>query len=74
LSETVFVDHFKAYNDYYGHLQGDDCLRKVATVIQQSCFRPEDLVARYGSEGFAVLLPYTESDKLARSPNEFPEI
>jgi len=53
------IDHFKAYNDTYGHLQGDECLRIVAEVIQSSCLRPEDVVARYGGEEFVALLPDT---------------
>lgn len=55
----IDIDHFKSYNDSYGHLQGDDCLRKVALTIQQSCLRPDDFVARYGGEEFVVLLPET---------------
>ncbi|MGH8481466.1 MAG: GGDEF domain-containing protein [Nevskiaceae bacterium] len=46
------VDHFKAYNDRYGHLQGDQCLRAVAGAVRNEFRRPSDLVARYGGEEF----------------------
>lgn len=55
----IDIDYFKAYNDYYGHLQGDDCLQNVAAIIRKACFRPDDFVARYGGEEFSVLLPDT---------------
>ena len=53
------VDHFKAFNDHYGHLEGDDCLKKLAHVLDQTCKRTTDLVARYGGEEFAIILPDT---------------
>jgi diguanylate cyclase (GGDEF)-like protein len=52
----IDVDHFKAYNDRYGHQAGDRALRRVAEMIQMFVTRPNDLVARYGGEEFAVLM------------------
>lgn len=56
------IDFFKNYNDNYGHLQGDDCLIKVAKAMASSIKRPLDFVARYGGEEFAVILPETDEE------------
>lgn len=56
------VDHFKSYNDTYGHQQGDMCLIGVAAVMQLHMQRPADLLARYGGEEFAVILPGTDAE------------
>jgi diguanylate cyclase (GGDEF)-like protein len=53
------IDHFKKFNDHYGHQQGDDCLRRVAEVLRTSARRQGDLVARYGGEEFCMILPDT---------------
>jgi diguanylate cyclase len=53
------VDYFKNYNDHYGHLAGDECLRQVAQGISKLLMRPQDLVACYGGEEFVVILPHT---------------
>lgn len=57
----IDVDHFKSYNDRYGHLAGDDALRSVADCLRACCGRPADLVARFGGEEFVMVLPGTGS-------------
>lgn len=58
----IDIDHFKAFNDCYGHQEGDRCLRQVAEAIVSSTQRPADFVARYGGEEFVVVLPETQRE------------
>lgn len=56
------IDHFKLFNDSYGHPMGDKCLQQVSTIIKAAISRPNDLAARYGGEEFIVVLPDTDSE------------
>ncbi|WP_426156131.1 diguanylate cyclase domain-containing protein [Pseudomonas sp. TSRC2-2] len=55
----IDVDYFKSYNDSFGHVEGDEALRKVAAAIRDASARPSDLPARYGGEEFVLVLPNT---------------
>jgi len=55
------IDFFKNFNDNYGHLAGDDCLKKVAMALNNAIRRPADLIARYGGEEFVCVMPCTKS-------------
>lgn len=56
----IDIDHFKAFNDNLGHLNGDNCLRQVASTIRDSVRRAQDMVCRFGGEEFIILLPETD--------------
>ncbi len=62
----IDVDHFKAYNDTYGHLQGDDALVQIANILKSHLQRSADMAARYGGEEFILLLPNTPSEGAKR--------
>lgn len=60
------IDFFKAYNDHYGHQQGDECLSQVASMLKSMPLRSVDLVARYGGEEFVIVMPLTELTALEK--------
>lgn len=66
----VDLDCFKSFNDRYGHLAGDDCLRKAAEVMTDVLKRPSDMMARYGGEEFVAILPGTPADHAAQLAEE----
>ncbi|WP_448681779.1 GGDEF domain-containing protein [Pseudomonas nicosulfuronedens] len=56
------IDYFKQFNDHYGHIQGDDCLRNVGKALAGALHRPRDFIARFGGEEFVLVLPETDSE------------
>ncbi|MDR1703202.1 MAG: GGDEF domain-containing protein [Clostridiales bacterium] len=62
----IDIDFFKNYNDAYGHIKGDECLKSVAEALQNCTMRKEDFVARYGGEEFVVVLPNTDETGAAK--------
>lgn len=68
------IDHFKAYNDTYGHLAGDACLKAVSHCLGQVFRRPADLTARYGGEEFLVVLPEVDAETAYRMANDYRDV
>jgi len=67
LSLILFdIDHFKQYNDHYGHIQGDNCLRRMAQLLNRAATRPRDFLARIGGEEFVLVLPETDAEAAAK--------
>jgi diguanylate cyclase (GGDEF)-like protein len=62
----IDIDHFKPYNDHYGHQKGDQCLIRVAATLAAMLKRPCDLMARYGGEEFGIILPDTDLPQAQR--------
>jgi len=58
----IDIDFFKHYNDHYGHIGGDTCLKRVAQALKKGATRPRDFLARYGGEEFALVLPETDEN------------
>lgn len=70
----VDIDHFKAYNDTYGHQQGDACLQQVAMLLKSCCRRATDLVARYGGEEFVAILADTGPEQALKRAQEMSRL
>ncbi len=67
----IDIDYFKPYNDNYGHIQGDSCLKEVAQLLDKTSQRITDVVARYGGEEFVVLLPNTSLEQAKTLAEKF---
>ena len=70
----IDVDHFKRYNDRYGHPSGDECLKSVARALRRGLHRPGDVVVRYGGEEFACLLPETDLNGAMRVARHLEQV
>jgi diguanylate cyclase (GGDEF)-like protein/PAS domain S-box-containing protein len=60
------IDHFKEFNDHYGHVQGDECLIRVAKVLSTAATRSRDFIARFGGEEFVLVLPESDAEAAAK--------
>lgn len=70
----IDIDFFKNYNDYYGHAEGDECLKQVAQALASAVGRPRDMVARYGGEEFIAILPHTTSTDAGTVVNKMRQL
>ena len=70
----IDIDFFKLFNDTYGHLEGDQCLSRVAQLVSSVMKRPKDAVIRFGGEEFLVILPYIDSAGASLLAQELVEI
>ena len=68
------IDHFKQFNDHYGHLAGDDCLKQLASTLSQSGRRAGELVARYGGEEFVILLPNVDTQTVLETAQHIHQL
>ena len=68
------IDHFKTYNDFYGHIEGDNALMKVATGLSRCCRRTLDFAGRYGGEEFLLILPGASESSAVRTANRLKEL
>ncbi len=68
------IDYFKEYNDHYGHIAGDACLKKVCRILEQAAARPRDFIARFGGEEFMLVLPETGATSAARVAKRCQEL
>ncbi len=67
----VDIDNFKQYNDLHGHLQGDECLKRVGALLESAAKRSKDFVARFGGEEFVIILPETDAEAAAQVAERF---
>ncbi len=70
----IDIDFFKKYNDIYGHLKGDECLKEIASALSQALKRPADFIARYGGEEFVAVLPGTNIEGATRVADSLRKI
>lgn len=70
----IDIDKFKQYNDLHGHLQGDECLKRIASLLDKTAQRPRDFVARFGGEEFIIVLPETDTEAAIKVADRFRQL